>query len=344
MGGQPGASERERVAALIASCWRTQAIHAAVCVGVPEKLGVPQDSTALAQACGCDADALRRLLRALCALGLCREDEDGRFHLTPGGQLLRREGPDAAPGLRAMALWWGGPMWNLWPALEYSVRTGRSAREMHTGKSHYTFLDGDAPMAALFHEAMQAQSAAVADAVARLPAWQDAQSFVDVGGGNGALAAAVAARHPRLQGVILDRADAQAGACEAVRQRGLESRLRFTVGDFFGALPPGADWYLLKSILHNWDAEACARILARCAEAAAPQGRLLLVERLLPERLQTAEGHEALARADLNMLAGLGGRERTLKQYAQLLQAAGFRLAHVEPLSSEFHALEAVPA
>ncbi|MFT3956074.1 MAG: methyltransferase [Piscinibacter sp.] len=333
---------RRRLLAQITSCWRTQALRVAVQLDLPDRLaGGPCDAAGLASACNCPADALLRLLRALCALGVCSQRRDGRFVLTRAGASLCREPADDGPGLRAMVLWWGGPMWSLWDDLDYSVQTGLSARARRTGNAHYGFLDGRPDEAALFHEAMRAMTSLVAGDVAALPCWRSARELVDVGGGHGELAMALAAAHPALHAIVFDRLDAEPGARALLARCAVPGRLRFAAGDFFAAVPAGADRYLLKSILHNWDDEACGRILARCAEAAPAGARLLLVERLRPERLRPTRHDEALARTDLNMLAGLGGRERSLAEFGALLAPAGFEISGVSTTRCEFSVVEA---
>jgi hypothetical protein len=126
-----------------------------------------------------------------------------------------------------------------------------------------------------------------------------------------------------------------------LRDKGLATRARFQPGDFFQAVPSGADCYLLKSILHNWRDDDCLRILDRCARAAPAGARLLLVERIRSEWPSAGPRDRALARTDLNMLIGLGGRERTLAEYAHLLRATGFDVTAVSPAQHEFDLVEA---
>ena len=333
---------RQRLIAQITSCWRTQALQVAVQLELPDRLASgPQRPVHLATACECSIDGLERLLRALCALDVCRELDDGRFELTGAGDLLRREPSTGGPSLRAMVLWWGGPMWPMWADLAYSVKTGHSARARQTGQFNYAFLENAPEVAALFHATMQATTALIAEEVAGLATWHGARELVDVGGGHGELAAVIVAAHPNLRATVLDRADAAAGATALFSHHGVAERARFVAGDFFVALPSGADHYLLKSILHNWDDAGCRRILARCAEASARGTTLLLVERVRPERLRPTPRDEALARTDLNMLAGLGGRERSLSELAALLEPAGFTLVGAAPLQHEFGVVEA---
>jgi O-methyltransferase domain/Dimerisation domain len=326
----------------IVAAWRTQALHAAVKLGLPEQLaGGPQPPAALAAALGCDGDGLQRLLRALCTLAVCTERRDGRFALTSTGRLLCSDGGGQGTSLRALALWWGGPLWPMWGELDYSVRTGHSARQKLTGAENYGYLEKSAETAQVFHEAMRSMTALILDDVAQLPCWRGATTLVDVGGGHGQLALAILAAQPQLQATVFDLPSAAAGARAQVAAGGLSERCRFVAGSFFESVPAGADCYLLKSILHNWNDERCAAILATCRAAAPPHARLLLVERVRPERLRAGLRDEGLARTDLNMLAGLGGRERSLQEFSTLLKAAGFAVQGVHPTSFEFSVIEA---
>ena len=339
----PDIRHRQRLVRQITGCWRTQALHAAVLLDIPDRLARGNGEIAeLATVCQCPADSLMRLLRALCTLKVCRQRRDGRFELTAAGDALRRSPADGADSLRALTLWWGGAMWSLWSDLAYSVQTGHSARARQTGVAHYGFLDQQPDTAPVFHQAMQAMTGLIAQELAHWPAWHNTRALVDVGGGHGTLAAAIALAHPRLQVSVLDREDARPAPDSDYGRLMQSGRARFCPGDFFQAVPAGADRYLLKSILHNWDDTQAACILGVCAAAARPGARLLLVERVRPERLRATVHDEALTRTDLNMLAGLGGRERSLAEFSALLEAAGFRLDQVAPTRHEFSVIEAI--
>lgn len=342
LAGDDGPALRRQLIEHITACWSTQALRVAVALNLPDLLHEgPVDAPSLAARCGCNSDGLHRLLRALCTLDVCQERRDGCFELTPGGALLRRSTAGGANGLRALALWWGGPMWSTWGDLAYSVRTGESVRARQTGRGDYGFMDASPALAELFHEAMRAMTQLVAGDVARQAFWSEIRTVVDVGGGHGDLVAAVLEAHPHLQATVLDRLDAQDGAQRQLRDKGLATRARFQPGDFFQAVPSGADCYLLKSILHNWRDDDCLRILGCCARAAPAGARLLLVERIRSEWPSAGPRDRALARTDLNMLIGLGGRERTLAEYAHLLRATGFDVTAVSPAQHEFDLVEA---
>lgn len=326
----------------IVSCWRTQAIYAAVQLRFPDQLAEkPLTSDELAAVTHCQADATGRLLRALCVLGVCRARDDGRFGLTRTGRLLCADRGGEGNSLRPLAEWWGSPLWPIWGNLAYSVRTGLSAREKLMGDVQYRYLDRDVALADTFHEAMGAMTDLVTEDVVGWPGWRKASTIVDVGGGHGQLLLAALGAHAHLRGVVFDTETARRGAQARIAEAGLEARARFEAGDFFAALPGGADCYLLKSILHNWNDERCSAILDACRTAAPKHARLLIVERIRPQRLREGAHDEGVVRTDLNMLAGLGGRERSLQEYASLLEGAGFSVIATSRTSFEFSLLEA---
>lgn len=326
----------------IVAGWRCQALHAAVQLGIPEALAPrPQSVAQLASGTGANEDGLARLLRGLCTLGVCEQRQDGRFALTRVGRRLCAEPPGGEASLRDLVRWWGGPLWPMWGELAYSVRTGASAREKLSGDVGYAHLMRSTEVAAIFHGAQQAMTALVQEELAMWPGWASVRRVVDLGGGHGQVALALARAHPNLEATVFDLPHAQAGAQAQRQAAGLEGRCSFVAGSFLDAVPANADVYLLKSILHNWDDARCRSILSRCADAAALHTRLLVIERVRPDRLTVNARDEGVARTDLNMLAGLGGRERTAAEYAALLGEAGFGITSVWPLGFEFTVLEA---
>lgn len=326
----------------IVAGWSCQVLHAAVQLGLPDLLAAaPQPSAQLAVAMDCDPDGLLRLLRALCVLGVCKEQRDGRHALTPTGRLLCTDTGTKSTSLRALVQWWGGPLWPMWAELAYSVRTGRSAREKTSGSTAYDFLDPGGDVAQVFHDAQRAMTALVLHDLQQWPGWQGARTVVDAGGGHGQVMLALLAAHPGLSGVIFDMPHAQAGALRQISTAGQSQRCQFVPGSFFEQVPPGADRYVLKSILHNWNDSRCAELLRVCRRAAPAHATLLIVERVRPQRLRASQRNESVVRTDLNMLAGLGGRERSVDEFAALLDAADFRLSSVRPLSFEFSVIEA---
>jgi SAM-dependent methyltransferase len=320
----------ERLFGLINAAWTTRAIAVAAELRIAEALQ-PGARTAdeLAADGGVHAESLHRLLRALCSIGLCEERDDGRFALMPLGALLAQDHPQS---LRSWAWQVGRELWPAWGELDVSVRSGKGLRQRQ-GEAHgFAHLGRDAEAAAVFHGAMlEITRLVAADAVERVRDLGDAPRLVDVGGGHGRLLSAFLHRWPRARGIVLDLAHAQAGAVAHLAREGLDDRAAFQAGDFFEDVP-AADVLLMKAILHDWDDAHCARILQSCRRALRPGGRLLVIDRVLPERLRDEPRHRSLARSDLTMMIGIGGRERHDEALRRLLHAAGFEVSSMQPL------------
>ncbi len=321
---------RERVLGMMNAAWTTQAIGTACELGLPDFMaGGAATSAEVAARAGANADAVHRLLRALVSLGLCSEQDGGRFVLTSDGAVLASHAPDS---LGAWARLSKRRIWENWSELAASVRTGESARLRLRGSDDFSDLARHAGDAAAFHAAMVDLTRPVARAAARDLDWSGVNTVLDVGGGAGIFAVAVLERHPGMHGVVFDLAHALAPARELIDAAGMGGRCEFVAGDFFAAIPLGADAYVLKSVLHDWDDARALVILTRCAEAMGPGARALIVERILPERLSPCDADRDVARSDLNMLVGCGGRERTEAQFRELVEAAGLRVRHSQPL------------
>jgi SAM-dependent methyltransferase len=329
---------RERVLGLINAAWTTQAIGVACELGLPDRLASgPKSVLDLSRGTATDAAALERLLRALATLELVTESADGTFALAPAAEVLR---VDRDGSLAAWARLSHRRLWANWSELGESVRTGRSARSRRERADDFSFLDADASSAEAFNAAMVALTRPVARAAASSLDWKEARVVVDVGGGTGELAVGVLGGHPHLRGVVFDLDHAAPSARRLFGDAGVADRCEFVGGSFFDAVPAG-DALLLKSVLHNWDDEDALRILERCAAALNPGGRVILFERVVPERLGSSPHDRDCARSDLNMLVGCGGCERTEARFRSLLQSAGLELAAPRPLVAGFHALEA---
>ncbi len=110
-------------------------------------------------------------------------------------------------------------------------------------------------------------------------------------------------------------------------------------GDFFERVPGGGDAYLLKTVLHDWDDAEAGAILRNCRRAVGPEGRLLVLERVVAPPNEDPEAKFF----DLFMMAVTGGRERTREEFAALLAEAGFRLDAVTGTGTPIRVIEGVP-
>jgi hypothetical protein len=302
----------------------TAVVSTLVRFGLPDLLGdAVRSSGDLAAATGTHAPSLRRLLRAATGLGLAHEVEPGRFRLTETGALLRTDTPDS---LNAVArVFCSESMMGGWRELPETVRTGR-------GREFFSVMAQQPELAAVFNESMGQGTRISTVAITASFDFARFRTIVDVGGGSGTLLEAVLANVPAARGVLVDLAPAD----------GLE-RIQAVKGDFFVSVPEGGDLYVLKSVIHDWDDGQAQVILRNCRTAMSHDARLLLVERVLPER---AHDDALMFLSDLNMLVNLGGRERTEQEFRALLDTCGLRLESVVPVRdpARFHLIEAIPA
>jgi O-methyltransferase domain len=298
----------------------------------------PRPIADLAAATGADAQSLYRVLRALTSRGLFREDGDKRFSLTPLAEALRT---DAAHSIRPQALWSGSEAYRrTWGDLGYSVRTGETAFDHVHGKPFFDYLAEDPALAKIFNDVMTSASSDEGAAIAAAHDFSRYRRIVDIGGGHGALLAAILDRYPDPSGVLFDLPDVVKTAHGAIDRHIATGRAKKVEGDFSQAVPDGGDAYLLKWIIHDWDDESAVLILTNCRTAMAPAGKILLVEAVIPE--DTA-GSDA-TRLDTTMLVFTGSRERTEDEYQDLLHRAGLTLIKTTPTASPFSILEASSA
>jgi O-methyltransferase domain/Dimerisation domain len=317
----------------------SQAIHVAATLGVADLLkDGPRATDALAAATNTDPRTLYRLLRALAAAGIFCEETDRQFSLAPMGEYLRTDAPRPVGPFAAFI---ARPyVWQAWGQLLHCVRTGENAFHHVHGASQWDYQSRHPEEGAIFARAMTGYSIGIVEAVLRAYDFSSFACVVDVGGGEGTQLAAILARHPAMRGILLDQPEIVTQAQPVLAAAGVDGRCDAVGGTFFEAVPGGGDAYLLKFILHDWDDAASVTILKNCRKACGPKAKLLVVEQLL------ASPNEGLATklADLQMLVGPGGEERTEGEFASLFTAAGFRLEKIIVATTGVYILECQPA
>jgi hypothetical protein len=335
--GIPAPDLRAATAALITGCWSTQVIFAAVELGIADELGMDAKSAAqIAQALGTHTRATFRLLRAMASLGLCAHLGRDRFELTAAGRLLRKDVPGS---LVALARHWATRTWSALSHLPQSVQTG--AAWAHGGREGFLSMAERPDEAAVLNRSMVQQTLQVARAIVAAYDFSGAREAIDLGGGYGALLSVLLESYPHLRGASADLAYMEREALAFLHERGVADRGRFIATDFFEAVPAGADVYLLKYIIHDWDDADAIEILRNTCRAAGRYGRVLVIERTIPERIEARREHATIACGDVNMMVATGGLERTAPEYEALLDAAGLKLTQIIPTASEFSILEA---
>ncbi|GAA1950688.1 methyltransferase [Amycolatopsis minnesotensis] len=319
----------------------THAVRAAADLKLLDAVGSgTRAAAAVATELGTPAETTTRLLRALTALGLCTEPRPGEFSATAAGALMRSDHPAS---MHAFVETFTDPvMTSAWPELPFSVRTGRTAFDEVHGKPFFAYLREEPEKSALFNDAMRDGTRAVAETLPNCFDFGPYRTVLDIGGGDGTLISPVLRENPHLRGIVFDSGEGGAQAPERLAAAGVGDRCAVAAGDFFSAVPAGAEVYLIKSILHDWDDDRSTTILGHCRSVIPADGRLLIVEPVLPE---TAD--PALARlylSDLNMLVNVGGRERTRADFEALCARAGFTVTGANPIpDTGYWLLEAVP-
>lgn len=318
--------------------WQARALYGAAELQLADLLAVgPRSAEELGQATGTHAPSLYRLLRALASCQIVSEVAPRRFALTRLGEALKSGAPGAA---RATILTLGGDwQWQAWGKFRHSLETGEPALRAAFGKGLFDYLKANPQDGARFAEAMVGMHGAMGAAVTDAYDFSPFRSAVDVGGGTGSLLLAILNTFPALRGVLFDLPETAEQARQAIAGAPSSSRCEIAAGNFFEAVPHGHDAYVLSHVLHDWSDQEAALILRNCRRAIAPDGRLLIVETVLPPGDTPHHGKML----DLLMLTVTGGLERTAEEFEALLDDAGFKLTRVVPTLTYDSIVEAVP-
>jgi SAM-dependent methyltransferase len=322
------------MAQMITGYWVSQALYVAAKLGLADLLADgPRTADDLARATATQARALYRLLRALASVGVFAEDDRHRFALAPLGDCLRGGVPGSK---RSMAITSGEEHYRAWGELLYSVQTGRPGFDKLYGMPIFDYLARHPEQAKLFDETMVGVHGRETGPMIEAYDFSGIGVLADVGGGNGSLLTAVLRAYPSLKGILYDLPHVAERARANFAAAGLADRCQAIGGSFFDSVPAGADAYLLRHIIHDWDDERSTRILRNIHRVLPDGGRLLVVESVIPP------GNEpSFAKLlDLTMLVLPGGEERTREEYERLYAGAGFRLTRVVPTDADVSVIE----
>ena len=328
----------ETLARLIAGYQISQVIYVAAELKLADLLEAgPKTSQELADFTGTNPEALYRVMRVLASVNIFEEVAPQRFALTHLGRLLRTGVPDS---LRSTALFNGSPrIWQTWHELLYSVRTGESATRHVFGQTPWEYYAQHPQEAQVFYAFSSESSNMLAPVLTNSYDFSGAKSVADVGGGFGYLLANVLKANPHLQGVLFDLPHVTGGARRALEAAGIAGRCEIIAGDIFAPWPFKADIFLISRIIHDWLDEESIAILKNCRKAMEPDGKVVVIERIIPE--DKAQALPILL-SDLHMMISAGGQERTLAEYRALFQAAGLKLTRTIPLYHPWNAIEGV--
>jgi len=323
----------------IAAYWQSQLVFVAAKLGIADVLVAgPLTVDEIAARVGAHPPYLKRVLRALASVGIFASDPHGRFHLTRLAQTLRSDHPESLRNFALMLV--DDYNWSAWGALEHSVRTGTSAFEHVHGAPAFLWMREHPEKEKMFSASMASLSAVENAAVARAYAFAKLRKVVDVGGAHGHLLAAILRSYIKVRGVLFDQPPVieEAGRTGFISAADVAGRCEAVGGDFFESVPAGADAYVLKYIIHDWDDEKGVRILQNCRKAMAAEGRVLVVDHVVAAGNKFDWGKLI----DINMMVMMGSKERTKDEFRQLFARAGLRLKRVIRTASSLSILEGV--
>jgi hypothetical protein len=305
----------------------TALVHAAADLRLADLLADgPRTAEDLATQTGTSRDALERILRVLVSVGVFRREADGRFanNRVSSGLIT-----GSAGGTRGFVEFFGlAPLTRTWANLPATLRGGANAFEQANGRAVWDWMARDDGGRAAFVEGMSSMTEVVAPAIAAAYPFDEVKTVCDVGGGVGIVLAAALRRHPHLRGVLFDSESMLGEAHTHLTSRGVADRVEMVAGSFFETVPRGADAYILKTVLHNWEDHHALQILKNCRAAMDPGHRLLVSDFLdgpdVPSTL--------VPFMDLAGMMVFGGRERTPEAMSKLFGQAGFRAGRVVPI------------
>ena len=316
----------QQLLGMISGAWVAQAIFVAAKLGIADLVkDEPRSAESLAEVTNVHPRALFRVLRALASLGIFAEKDGGRFGLT---ELAKPLLSDLPTSIRPFAVMMGSEwVWRSWGEIMHSVTHEKPAFEKVYGAPVFDYWAANPEAGRLSFEGLTSRSVPENAAVVSAYDFSSAGTVVDVGGGQGSLLVSILAANPELRGVLFDMPHVIEAARPVFEQAGLAGRCDLVAGDFFGSVPAGGDVYLLKKVIHDWEDEEAGTILRTCRAALSGEGRLLLIEPVIP-----AGNEPSFPKLlDLLMLVLPGGRERTEAEHEALLASAGLRVERIIP-------------
>ena len=328
----------EQILQIITNFWTSRAVYVFAKLGIPDLLASgPKTAEEIAADTKMHAPSLYRLLRALATTGFVTATADGRFAQTPVSEILATDAPGSLRWFTISEL--GQEHYPAWGNLMHSVKTGEIAFDNFFGADVWKYFQQNPEDAAVFNNSMSGITAATNEEILGAYDFSTFGTLVDIGGGHGGLITSILKANPKLKGILLDAPQVIEGARPKIEAAGLGDRCEAVAGDFFKAVPAGGDIYVMKWIIHDWDDERAITILKNVRNEIPREGRVLIVDCVVPENNEP----DFSKFFDLNMMVMTGGKERTEKEFAQILNAAGFKLRRVIPTKVPTSIVEAEP-
>lgn len=290
----------------------------------------------LAERTKTDPDAMHRVMRASVAMGVFERREDGRF---ANNRLSRTLTTGDLESARSFAIYFGSKSNMLaWADFAETLRTGKNAFDRVHGTTVWDWFDRHPDELETFAHAMMGMTLLDAPGIASSYPFGQIGKLCDVGGGRGSLLSEILLHHEKLLAILCDAPGVLDSAKKLLTQRGVVDRVELVPGSFFDVVPKGADAYMMKNILHDWDDERSTKILKN-VRGATERGQKLLV----CEAIVEPDSEDFGALSDIQMMVVCGeGRERSRADFERLFAASGFRLERIVATPTLMHVVEGV--
>jgi hypothetical protein len=311
---------------LIKAIFVATELNIADCIGNKE-----YDIKELSQIIGTCEDNLYRLLRVLSSFGIFSEVKDRCFVNTTNSNMLCK---NINESVRDLVLWDAGELtWKSLEGLENCVRTGKTAFDQVFGMPFFDYLKANPNHKMKLYNALSAFKQIFIPQILNNYDFSRFGSILDIGGGDGDLILKIQSDYPHLKCMLFEQNESLPTLTTTNKQD-----IEIVSGSFFSDPLPTADCYIMKLILHDWNDDKCHQILNNCSKSLDCGGKLLIVESVLVE----GSDHELFSKLlDLEMMILTGGKQRTPKEFRDLLDASGFNLSKVIQTDTPLFIIEA---
>ncbi len=324
-------AERQKVLSLVAGEWVAHGVYTAAKFDIATHLADgPKSISELAKLTGCNEENLYRLMRFLASEGFFNEGANRQFSNTDTSALLAQNHPES---LRSLVLFYSGEMSRSFDQLASCVKEGKPAFDLTYQQPVFAYFKDHPASAKKFNEAMKEKSQIVITSCMNAYDFGKFTKVYDIGGGVGHFLSALLKKNPTMRGLLFDTAAVVKEAQPNLKTFG--ERCGVIAGDFFKSVPSDGEAYLLKSVVHDWNDADALKILKQCHNAMPSKGTLVLVEPIISSDNPYSKS------MDVYMMAITGGKERTRKDFEELLKQAGFKIESVTQTDTEFAVIEA---
>jgi len=323
-----------RIMQLVTARWITEPVHVAVKLGIADLLSEgPKTIDELADMTDSYAPYLFRIIRALVSVGIFNQKKNDVVENTPLSECMKAK--TMGPLVKFFLANWHNQAWD---KLYESVRTGKNAFEMAHGMSAFQWLSDHPEDADIFQQSNEIKIRNISEQLLEVYDFSNFNSITDIGGGTGELLTAILLKYVHVKGIVADLSFNMHSAEINIKEKQCESRCKVYECDFFKEIPGGSDLYVLSNILHDWDDDACVRILTNCRKAMKKNSILLIIEMIIPDNNEPA----VAKLLDLEVLVMGGGKERTIDEYGSLLKKPGFNINRIITIGENEKIIECV--